>query len=144
MSIFRKSEEIAGFLDEGTNVTGDLQFSHTLRIDGNFHGSIASEDMLIVGEQAVVHADIKVGDLEVHGQVFGNVEVQRRTEIFSTGRLSGDLQTSVLLIQAGAVLDARSHMHPDPVTPANSPLMQPETSCEGDPQKPEIKATNSQ
>jgi cytoskeletal protein CcmA (bactofilin family) len=120
MSLFRKSEEIAGFLDQGTNVTGDLQFSHTLRIDGNFHGSIASEDMLIIGEQAVVHADIKVGDLEVHGQVFGNVEVQRRTEIFSTGRLSGDLQTSILLIQAGAVLDARSHMHPDPVAPSGN------------------------
>jgi len=140
MSIFRKSEEIAGFLDEGTRVTGDLQFSHTLRIDGNFHGSIASEDMLIVGEQAVVHADIKVGDLEVHGQIFGNVEVQRRTEIFSTGRLSGDLQTSVLLIQAGAVLDARSHMHPETATPANPPLLPSETADEDDPSKPAAKA----
>lgn len=112
MSLWRKSEEIAGFLEKGTNVTGELQFSNTLRIDGNFQGSITSSDFLIIGEDAVVHADIKVGDLEVHGQVFGNVEVQRRTEIFSTGALSGDLQTSVLIIQAGAVLDARSRMRP--------------------------------
>jgi cytoskeletal protein CcmA (bactofilin family) len=110
MSLWRNSEEITGFLDKGTNVTGELQFSNTLRIDGNFQGSITSGDTLIVGEDAVLHADIKVGDLEIHGQVFGSVEVQRRTEIFSTGRLSGDLQTGILIIQAGAILDARSRM----------------------------------
>ena len=98
MSLWRNSEEITGFLDKGTNVTGELQFSNTLRIDGNFQGSITSGDTLIVGEDAVLHADIKVGDLEIHGQVFGSVEVQRRTEIFSTGRLSGDLQTGILII----------------------------------------------
>ncbi len=65
-----------------------------------------------------MHADIKVGDLEVHGQVFGHVEVQRRTEIFSTGRLSGDLQTGILITQAGAILDARSRMCAEPAVGA--------------------------
>ena len=104
MSLWRKSDEIVGFLDHGTEITGELQFSSTLRIDGNFHGSIVGEDRLIIGEQAVVHADIKVGDIEIRGQVFGNVEVKGQAEIFSTGRLRGDLQASVLVIQAGAVL----------------------------------------
>ena len=110
MGFWHKSEEITGFLDRGTNITGELQFSNTLRIDGNFHGSIASEDMLIIGEQAVVHAEIKVGEIEIYGQVFGNVAATRRAEIYSTGRLQGDLQASVLIIQAGAVLDGRSHV----------------------------------
>jgi len=108
MSLWRKSDEIVGFLDHGTEITGELQFSSTLRIDGNFHGSIVGEDRLIIGEQAVVHADIKVGDIEIRGQVFGNVEVKGQAEIFSTGRLRGDLQASVLVIQAGAVLEGRS------------------------------------
>ena len=109
-------EQISGFLDQGTNITGELQFSNTLRIDGNFHGSITSGDALIIGEHAVVHADIKVGEIEIHGQVFGNVEAERRAEIFSTGRLRGDLQTAQLTIQAGAVLDGRSHMPSDDET----------------------------
>ncbi len=38
---FRKtSDQVFGFLDKGTNVTGELEFTGTLRIDGNFHGSI--------------------------------------------------------------------------------------------------------
>jgi cytoskeletal protein CcmA (bactofilin family) len=63
----RKSEQISGFLDQGTNVIGELQFSGTLRIDGNFQGSISSGDTLVIGEHAVVHADIKVGEIEIHG-----------------------------------------------------------------------------
>src|SRR5262245_28371600 len=110
MSRWRKSEQISGFLDQGTHVTGELQFSGILRIDGNFHGSISSGDTLIIGEHAVVHADIKVGELEIHGQVFGNVEAERRVEISASGRLRGDLQTAILLVQAGGVLEGRSRM----------------------------------
>ena len=69
----KPSEQVCGFLDKGTNVTGELQFAGTLRIDGNFHGSISTNDTLIIGEHAVVHADIRAGEVEVHGQVFGTI-----------------------------------------------------------------------
>jgi cytoskeletal protein CcmA (bactofilin family) len=100
---------VGGFLDNGTEARGELRFSNTLRIDGTFHGSIVGEDRLIIGEKAVVHADIKVGDLEIRGQVYGNVEVQRQAEIISTGVLRGDIQSTVLIIQAGASFEGRSH-----------------------------------
>ena len=110
MSRWRKSEDIVGgFLDHGTEVSGELQFSNTLRIDGNFRGSIIGEDRLIIGEQAVVHADIKVGDIEIRGQIYGNVEVQHQAEILSTGLLQGDLRSAVLIIQAGATFEGRSY-----------------------------------
>jgi cytoskeletal protein CcmA (bactofilin family) len=110
MTRWRKSEDmVGGFLDNGTEVTGELQFSNTLRIDGTFHGSIIGEDRLIIGEQAVIHADIKVGDIEIRGQVYGKVEVQRHAEILSTGLLRGDIHSAVLIIQAGATFEGRSH-----------------------------------
>jgi len=121
MKLWRKSaaEEITGFLDHGTDLTGELQFAGTLRIDGNFHGSIASGDILAIGENANVHADIKVGEIEIYGQVFGNIEVGRRAEIFPTGRLRGDLLTPVLVVHEGGVIDGRSRMPSDaPSAPA--------------------------
>jgi cytoskeletal protein CcmA (bactofilin family) len=104
------SEEISGFLDQGTAVTGELQFSGILRIDGTFHGSILTSDVLVVGEHAVIHADIKTGDLEIHGRVFGNVEAKRRIEIYPTGRVRGDLYTPQLIVNSGATFDGRSRM----------------------------------
>jgi cytoskeletal protein CcmA (bactofilin family) len=110
---FRKkksSEEISGFLDQGTHLTGELQYSGTMQIDGNFHGSIATNDTLLVGEHAIVHADIKVGSLEIHGRIFGNIEAKRRVELYSTGRVRGDIHTPVLIISAGSVFDGRCQM----------------------------------
>jgi cytoskeletal protein CcmA (bactofilin family) len=109
----RTSDQVLGFLDKGTNVTGELEFTGTLRIDGNFHGSVSTGDMLIIGEHALVHADIKVGEIEIHGQIFGRVEAKRRVEISATGRVRGDICTPVLLVTAGAVLDGRVEMAGD-------------------------------
>ena len=59
----KPSDQVSGFLDKGTNITGELQFAGTLRIDGNFHGSISTADTLIIGEHAMVHADIRAGEV---------------------------------------------------------------------------------
>jgi cytoskeletal protein CcmA (bactofilin family) len=104
------SEEISGFLDRGTTLTGELQFSGTLRLDGNFHGSIHSGDILVIGEHADIHADVKASEIEIHGRVFGNLEAKRRIEIYPTGRVRGDIQSPVLIVNPGGTLDGRSRM----------------------------------
>ncbi len=104
------SDEISGFLDQGTSVTGELEFSGTLRIDGEFHGSITTSDKLIVGERGQIHADIKVGETEVYGKISGNVDSKKRVEIHATGRIQGEVRTPVLVIEEGGVLDGNSNM----------------------------------
>jgi len=106
----KQSDQVSGFLDKGTNVTGELEFAGTLRIDGNFQGSISTADNLVIGEHAVVHADIKVGDIEIHGQFFGRIEAKNRVEVFPTGRVHGDIHTPILCTNAGAKLDGGIHM----------------------------------
>ncbi len=116
MSFRRKTTStdlVAGFLDQGTSLTGELEFSGTLRIDGNFHGSISTNDCLIIGENATVNADIKAGEMEIHGQVFGSIVCTRRVEVSPTGRVRGDIETPVLVIDAGATIDGRTRMAAD-------------------------------
>src|SRR5947207_15736301 len=110
MKIWRNKEQpIAGFFDQGTHLTGELQFSGVGRVDGNFHGSIDGGDTLIVGNNAVIHADIRVHEIEIHGQVFGNIEAGGRVEIHSTGSFRGDLRAPVLVVHDGGILDGQSH-----------------------------------
>jgi cytoskeletal protein CcmA (bactofilin family) len=123
------SEEITGFLDRGTAVTGELQFSGTLRIDGDFHGSIATDDVLTVGEHADVHADIRAGEVEIHGRVSGNIEAARRIEIRATGRVLADIRTPALVIEDGGTLDGRSRMSED--REENEEVGQSQTRFEG-------------
>src|SRR5215467_15717764 len=109
----KASDTVSGFLDKGTHVTGELQFAGTLRIDGNFHGSISTGDILIIGEHAMVHADIRAGDVEIHGQVLGTIQAKRRVEISVTGRVRGDIHAPMLIVNPGAMLHGRTRMADD-------------------------------
>ena len=106
----KQSDHVSGFLDKGTNMTGELEFAGTLRIDGNFQGSISTADNLVIGEHAVVHANIKVGEIEIHGQFFGTVEAKGRVEVFPSGRVRGDIHTPTLCVNPGAHLDGGIRM----------------------------------
>lgn len=102
------SEDLKGFLDHGTSLTGELSFTGTLRIDGNVHGSISTPDLLIIGERASIHADIKAAEVQVYGSISGNIESSRKIEIFSTGRLHGDVRTKQLVIWEGGQFEGHS------------------------------------
>jgi cytoskeletal protein CcmA (bactofilin family) len=108
-----KEQHIAAFFDQGTSFTGELQFSGVVRIDGNFHGSI-NGDKLIVGANAVIHADIRVRAIDIHGHVVGNVEAGELAEIQSSGTFRGDLATAVLTVHTGAKLEGHTHMAGEP------------------------------
>ena len=92
-----------------------------MRLDGNFHGSIHSGDILVIGEHADIHADIKVSEIEIHGRVFGNLEAKRRIEIYPTGRVRGDIQSPVLIVNPGGTLDGKSRMANENEEGAESP-----------------------
>ena len=89
------------------NLNGELHFNGMLRIDGNFTGSILSEDRLVIGEHAVVRADITVGEIEIAGQVVGNIDAKQRAEILAGGRVHGDIHTPILTIGPGSILNGR-------------------------------------
>jgi cytoskeletal protein CcmA (bactofilin family) len=105
----KRSGQIRAVLGRGMTMTGELESTGTLRIDGNFHGSISGADNLIVGEHAVIHADIKVSEVEIHGRCFGTIEANR-IEIFPGGRVHADIRTPLLCVSAGAMLQGGIRM----------------------------------
>jgi cytoskeletal protein CcmA (bactofilin family) len=107
--MFLASEESAGFLDNGTGITGNLHFVGTLRLDGDFRGTISADGILVVGETASIHAEIKVGKIEIAGRIYGNIEA-KRVEILETGFVKGDVHTPVLVMEPGSTLDGRMSM----------------------------------
>jgi len=98
--------KIAGLIDQGTELKGDLTFKGSFRIEGNFKGTINSDSMLIVGERGRVEADIKVGQLVINGEVRGNIQASQRVEVHGKGRVYGTIQTPKLVVEEGAYLEA--------------------------------------
>ncbi len=98
--------KIAGLIDQGTELKGDLTFKGSFRIEGNFKGTINSDSMLIVGERGRVEADIKVGQIVINGEVRGNIQASQRVEVHGKGRVYGTIQTPKLVVEEGAYLEA--------------------------------------
>lgn len=102
------SDEFNGFLAQGTTLTGDLRFAGKLHLNGNFHGTISTDDVLVIGELATIEADIKAGEIQISGKVYGNIECVRRVEILECGLLRGEVRTPKFVINEGGVFEGRS------------------------------------
>jgi cytoskeletal protein CcmA (bactofilin family) len=106
------SEELNGFLDQGSEFLGELRFRHTFRVDGHVRGKIVSDNTLIVGETGRVEADIDCGVVSIRGTVVGHVRGRQRIEVLAGGRVRGSLEAPKLLIEDGASFQGDCDMPP--------------------------------
>jgi len=102
--------EITTLLGRGAQFEGKLTFDGTVRIDGRFKGEVFSDDTLVIGEGAVVEAEIEIGEVIIQGTVVGNIKAKRSIEIHAPGRVKGDLHTPTLQIDKGVIFEGRSFM----------------------------------
>ena len=114
MSNRKNENEVKAFLGKGTEFDGKLMFDGSVRIDGDFKGEILGGGTLVVGEGANIEANVVVDDLLVSGDVRGSIEVKERVEIHSTGRLFGNVKTTVFVIQEGAMFEGDCQMVSEP------------------------------
>lgn len=95
-------------LGPGAEFEGRLTFAGTVRIDSRFKGTIATDDVLIVGENAVIEADITCGAVLVHGRVTGNIRARDAVELRAPAIVHGDVETPALSVERGVVFEGTS------------------------------------
>jgi cytoskeletal protein CcmA (bactofilin family) len=104
------SGEVNAYLGKGSRVTGKLNFEGTVRVDGQVEGEIAAQDTLIVGEPAIVNAQITGSSVIIMGRVTGDITARKRVEIRAPGKLFGNVTTPSLIIQEGVIFEGHCSM----------------------------------
>lgn len=95
---------IQTFLGSETTLEGKLAFEGTVRLDGHFTGTIESRDgTVIVGDGAVIHADVSVHTALISGNVSGNIQASHCIELHPPASLDGDIQAPSVVIESGVV-----------------------------------------
>jgi cytoskeletal protein CcmA (bactofilin family) len=97
-------------LGAGAEFEGKLTFKGTVRIDAKFIGSIVTNDVLVVGENARIEAEITCGTVVVQGEVNGNIKAKNAVEVHRTGKVRGNLETPSLVVEKGAHLQGEVKM----------------------------------
>lgn len=110
LSIPSGAHEVTGVLDKGSEFEGTLSFEGAFRIGGVFRGKIFTDDVLIIGEGAVVDAEIEVGTLILSGELKGSVRAGERVEIHYPAVFRGNIQTPSLMVADGVVFEGVSQM----------------------------------
>ena len=97
-------------LGKGSKVSGKLSFDGMVQVDGQVEGEIAAQDTLVIGESAVVTAQISGATVIIKGKVTGDINARTRVEIRAPGKLSGNIVTPSLVIHEGVVFEGHCSM----------------------------------
>jgi cytoskeletal protein CcmA (bactofilin family) len=92
---------------------GTLVFEGTLYMNGHIKGSIESrEGTIVVGESAVIHADVFVRNATINGEIKGSVRATDRIELHPPARVFGDINAPDVLIEAGVIFEGKCAIKP--------------------------------
>lgn len=92
-------------LVEGTIVTGEIIADSNIRIDGQLKGLVQTSGKLVIGPTGVVEGDIICNSADVEGKVKGKLTVSGILVFKSTSNFNGEMTTSKLVVEEGAVLN---------------------------------------
>jgi len=111
---------------------GDLDFEKGVRVFGQFEGTIKSKGQLHIAEGARVKADVTAGNIDVDGEVKGNLSASGKVLLKASAKLEGDLRTARLEVADGASFIGNCSVGPQ--DGARPPAPKPPASQ--DPSKP--------
>jgi len=102
-------QAISTILSDGCVVSGDFKAPAVARIDGQVTGDVSVDEGLILGEKGSIKGNVTTKQLIVYGTVDGNIHAQS-LEIRTTGKVTGDITTTNLQIESGAVYNGSLNM----------------------------------
>lgn len=109
MGVFSKKDKVAldlqaisTLISEGCVVEGNMQAPAFARIDGRVTGDVNVDEGLILGEKGTIEGKVITKEMVVYGTINGNISVHS-LEIKNTGKINGDIKTSTLTVEPGAI-----------------------------------------
>lgn len=86
----------------GTTITGDVQSSGDIRIDGTLVGNLHTKGKIIIGNSGKIEGDINCVNADLFGTIKGNIKVSELLTLKASANLIGDIATNKLSIEPGA------------------------------------------
>src|SRR6266566_1053711 len=100
------SSRAAACISQGIRIKGEVTGSEDLFVDGMVEGklSLTTNSCLTIGPNGHVKADVLAREVIVRGKIEGKVTGRDKVKLWSTGQVTGEVQTDRLTIEDGAQL----------------------------------------
>lgn len=97
-------------IGKGTTITGDIDTSNDIRIDGKLEGNLYCKAKVILGNSAILEGNLQAIHAEISGEVIGKVEVTEMLTLKNSSTIHGDINTGKLVIESGAKFNGSCKM----------------------------------
>lgn len=94
----------------GTTIEGNISSNENIRFDGILVGNLVTKGKVFIGQSGKVSGEIKCKNCEVEGVVEGKLSIEELLSLRSMSRIYGEIKTSKLAIEPGAVFTGKCDM----------------------------------
>lgn len=119
-------------IGRGITMSGEIESCDTLVVEGTVEAALKGAKILDVSETGVFYGTVEIEEAFISGRFEGDIMVNGRLTITSSGSVTGTIAYGELAIEAGATVDGR-------LSPMSSVAGQKDTPVKG---KASIKAKN--
>lgn len=104
------TSHVSTILDKESSFEGKMTFEGVVIINGKFKGEIFSDGNLMIGEGSYVEGKIDIGNIQIQGEVRGNIHAKEKIEILAPAVVQGDISAPSLIIKEGAIFEGNCSM----------------------------------
>ncbi|MFM0220553.1 bactofilin family protein [Paraburkholderia dipogonis] len=103
--------KLATLVAHDVRITGDLQFSDGLRMDGHVKGNVSGEPdgqtLLVLSDLGSIEGNVHGYDVVVNGRIVGDVIADHFVELQSNAHVTGNIYYQQLRMDCGASVDGK-------------------------------------
>ncbi len=99
------------FVGIGSVIKGDITLQGPTHICATIEGDIQIEEshQLTIEPQGRIEGRIRCGDLNIYGEVIGDITSQGRVKVYPTGSVKGQIVAKLINIAPGAKVNMQGH-----------------------------------
>lgn len=90
-------------ITEGTTITGDINSSEDIKIDGVLKGNLYVKGKLVLTSMGSILGEINASNADISGSIEGKIIVNDLLSLKSSANVISDIVTNKLAVEPGAI-----------------------------------------
>ncbi|MBN1155184.1 polymer-forming cytoskeletal protein [candidate division KSB1 bacterium] len=105
-----KTGNLNTIIGKGSTFEGTMKVEESLRVDGKIKGTVVTTDSIIIGKEGDIEGDVTAKNVVIGGRVKANVNATGKVVLEARAIFIGEMKTTRLVIDEGAVFDGQCSM----------------------------------
>lgn len=94
-------------IGEGISISGEIEACDTLVVEGTVEAALKGARILEISENGTFYGTVEIDECTIAGRFEGDITVNGRLSIRSTGSITGTMSYKELAVEAGATVDGK-------------------------------------